>query len=118
MIEKLIGSIHERGVTTVVPVQADLTDFTLPEPVDVVFSNAVLHWIPDDDKLFRCLLRATKPGGRLRAQCGGAGNIARLMEATRAVERREPFRRHLDGAVEFRKYRTPEQARKAMERAG
>src|SRR3990172_2762206 len=118
MISKITQAIEGRGETRVVPILASLTDFTLPEPVDVVFSNAVLHWIPDDDKLFRCLLRATKPGGRLRAQCGGAGNIARLMEATRAVERQDPFRRPLDGGVEFRKYRAPQQAREAMERAG
>ena len=71
MIASLQRAIDERGVTNVVPIHASLTDFTLPEPVDAVFSNAVFHWIPDDDALFGCLHRATKPGGRLRAQCGG-----------------------------------------------
>ena len=118
MIARLKAALKERAITNVVPIAADLTDFELPEQVDCVFSNAVFHWIPDDDALFSCLLRATRPGGRLRAQCGGAGNITRLMEATHAVEREEPFRRHLDGGVEFRKYRAPQQAREAMERAG
>jgi trans-aconitate 2-methyltransferase len=117
MIAKLSDSIAERGVSNVVPIHADLTDFELPEQVDVVFSNAVFHWIPDDDALFGCLFRATKPSGRLRAQCGGAGNIARLTAATHAVERRRPYAGHLGGETEFRKYRTGEQARRAMERA-
>jgi trans-aconitate 2-methyltransferase len=117
MISKITQAIQERGEERVVPILASLTDFALREQVGVVFSNAVLHWIPDDDALFGCLFRATKPGGRFRAQCGGAGNIARLTEATTAVERREPYARFL-GDVEFRKYRTAGEATSAMERAG
>jgi trans-aconitate 2-methyltransferase len=117
MISKITQAIEERGATRVMPVLASLTDIELPALVDVVFSNAVLHWIPDDDALFACLYRAAKPGGRFRAQCGGAGNIARLMVATQAVEQREPYVGYL-GEAEFRKYRTPEEAKAAMERAG
>src|SRR5207249_8883413 len=85
MISKITQAVEERGITNVIPIRADLTDFALPEQVDAVFSNAVLHWIQDDDALFGCLLRATRPGGRFRAQCGGGANIARLLEATNAV---------------------------------
>ncbi len=53
----------------------DLTELSLPEQVDAVFSNATFHWIPDHPKLFRSLASALKPGGRLVAQCGGLGNI-------------------------------------------
>src|SRR5581483_3100376 len=53
----------------------DLVQVALPEPVDLVFSNATFHWIPDHDALFAALHRNMKPGGRLVAQCGGRGNI-------------------------------------------
>ena len=53
----------------------DLVELALPEPVDVVFSNATFHWIPDHDALFAALHRNMKPGARLLAQCGGKGNI-------------------------------------------
>ena len=36
----------------------DLTDLELEAPVDAVFSNAVLHWIPDHARLFE---RSTPP---------------------------------------------------------
>jgi trans-aconitate methyltransferase len=117
MISKITQTIEQRGVSNVIPMQASLTDFELPEQVDVVFSNAVLHWIPDDDALFGHLFRAAKPGGRFRAQCGGGQNIARLMAATEAVEQRKPYERYLRFA-EFRKQRTAEEAKEAMERAG
>src|SRR5437588_1389024 len=53
----------------------DLVSLELPEPVDLIFSNATFHWIHDHDALFGALFRATAPGGRLVAQCGGRGNI-------------------------------------------
>lgn len=118
MTASLEKQLAERGITNVVALTASLTDFTLPEQVDVVFSNAVFHWVPDDDGLFGSLARATKPGGRLRAQCGGAGNITRLTETTHAVEKRAPYSEYLSGDSEFRKYRSVEEARAAMERNG
>jgi trans-aconitate 2-methyltransferase len=57
---------------------SDLLELEVPEPVDVVFSAATFHWIADHDTLFRRLHAALKPGGRLVAQCGGAGNIAAI----------------------------------------
>lgn len=50
------------------------------DPVDVVFSCAVFHWITDHATLFERLRATLKPAGRLVAQCGGYGNIARVLE--------------------------------------
>jgi trans-aconitate 2-methyltransferase len=118
MIESLRKAIAERGATNITPVQASLTDFTLPEQVEAVFSNAVFHWIPEDDALFGSLYRATKPGGRLRAQCGGYGVIARAIEAVAALRLDDRFARYLDGFTDARKYRTAEQATASLEAAG
>jgi trans-aconitate 2-methyltransferase len=118
MIESLTATLRERAITNVVPIRASLTDFTLPEQVDAVFSNAVFHWIPDDDALFGCLYAATKLGGRLRAQCGGFGNNAHVLEAVAAVRTRLQFAAHLDGFSDTKTYRTPERARASLERAG
>ena len=56
----------------------DLLELDLGEKVDVIFSTATFHWIPDHDALFRRLHAALRPGGRLVAQCGGHGNIAKV----------------------------------------
>lgn len=58
----------------------DLLDLRLDEPVDVVFSCAVFHWITDHERLFSRLRAVLCPGGRLVAQCGGHGNLAQLLE--------------------------------------
>jgi trans-aconitate 2-methyltransferase len=118
MIEKLKRTLAERGIENIVALQSDLTKLQLTEQVDIVFSNAVFHWIPDDDGLFGSLARATRSGGRLRAQCGGAGNNKHLMSTVRDVEAREPYAEHLRGRVDTRKYRSSGQAMEALERNG
>jgi trans-aconitate 2-methyltransferase len=65
--------------------QQDLLDLEVPEPVDLIFSAATFHWIADHDRLFARLHAALKPGGRLVAQCGGAGNIAAIRAAIEEV---------------------------------
>ncbi len=44
--------------------------------VDAILSTATFHWVPDHAALFANLAAVLRPGGRLVAQCGGAGNIA------------------------------------------
>jgi trans-aconitate methyltransferase len=62
---------------------------------DAVFSNAVLHWIPDADGVIDSVFRALKPGGRFVAECGGAGCVRTIREAVIASLNR----RGLDGAA-------------------
>ena len=118
MIGQLSKTAADRGVKNVVPMTASLTDFTLPEPVDAVFSNAVFHWIPDDDTLFGCLYRAAKPGGRLRAQCGGYGNNAHVLEAVAAVREQARFEPHLQASATARSTARPRLRRRRSRSAG
>jgi trans-aconitate 2-methyltransferase len=58
----------------------DLLELDIDDRVDVVFSCAVFHWITDHERLFERLHGVMKPGGRLVAQCGGAGNIQNVLD--------------------------------------
>src|ERR671915_816751 len=69
---------------------ADPLELELERPVDAILSTATFHWIADHDRLFARLLAALVPGGRLAAQCGGAGNVAALEAAPAAGGGRRP----------------------------
>ena len=83
----------------------DLLDLELDEPVDAVFSCAVFHWITDHDRLFARLCAALRPGGRLVAQCGGHGNIAKVVAVV--PKRTSPWL-----------YATPEDTERRLRAAG
>jgi trans-aconitate 2-methyltransferase len=74
---------------------SDLTELELPEQVDAVFSNAVFHWVPDHDALFKSMYAALKPGGRMVVQCGGQGNIERFHAVLHEVAKEPPFAEHI-----------------------
>jgi SAM-dependent methyltransferase len=48
---------------------------------DAVFSNAVLHWVRDQDAMMAEVRRVLKPGGRFVAEMAGHGNIAAIRVA-------------------------------------
>ena len=64
---------------------ADATSFSVDEPVDAVFSNAVLHWVLDAEGAVRAIARALKPGGRFVAEFGGKRNVAAVLDAVTAA---------------------------------
>lgn len=98
--------------------QADLTALQLDEPVDLVVSTATFHWILDHEGLFRRLHAALRPGGRLVAQCGGAGNIAATLDAAREVATREPYAAALAGMPEDWLFAAPDETEARLRRAG
>ncbi len=91
-------------------VHADLgRPLPLTAPVDAILSTAVFHWVPDHDALFRHLAAVLQPGGRLVAQCGGAGNVASVLRAARAAG---------DGGEGQQHFATAEATRRRLEAAG
>jgi trans-aconitate 2-methyltransferase len=93
MIEKAREALGDRADYLV----ADLSELEVPERVDVIFSTATFHWVLDHDRLFSRLHAALKPGGRLVAQCGGEGNVAKHAQAIVEVATRPEFIDHFQG---------------------
>jgi SAM-dependent methyltransferase len=52
---------------------------------DAVFSNAALHWMPNQQAVAEGVFRALRPGGRYVGECGGFLNIAAIRTAIRIV---------------------------------
>ena len=87
----------------------NLTEPLHIDPVDVVFSNAVFHWIDDHPKLFANLSGELRPGGQLVAQWGGFGNIENMLVVTRELHGPQPYERN---------FATPEETKHRLEVAG
>ncbi|MFQ5553952.1 MAG: methyltransferase domain-containing protein [Acidimicrobiia bacterium] len=49
-------------------IQLDVRDWDPPQPVDVIFANAVLHWVEEHDELLPAMVRSLAPGGVLAVQ--------------------------------------------------
>ncbi len=64
-------------------IQGDATDFVLAEPVDVVFSNAVFHWIDQERQqdMLKCVHNSMKKNGQFVFEFGGHGNTQRIHHA-------------------------------------
>lgn len=67
----------------------DAAKLTFTSEFDAVFSNAAYHWVEDIEGAISSAWRALKPGGRLVAEFGGAGNIQSILAALDTV-----FSRH------------------------
>jgi trans-aconitate 2-methyltransferase len=97
---------------------ADLAELDLGEQVDAILSTATFHWVPDHDRLFERLAAALRPGGRLEAQCGGAGNIASFKGLMRDVAGSPPFAAHFAGWRDPWYFATPEETERRLAARG
>ncbi|MGB7433969.1 MAG: methyltransferase domain-containing protein [Candidatus Acidiferrum sp.] len=59
----------------------DARQIAFPDAFDAVFSNAVLHWITEPEKVVLGIQKVLRPGGRFVAEFGGKGNVAELIAA-------------------------------------
>jgi trans-aconitate 2-methyltransferase len=100
-------------------VVADLAQLEIGEQVDAVFSTATFHWIPDHDALFRRLQAVLRPGGRLIAQCGGAGNLTGFHgEGLASVAQQERFAPYFADWAGPWNFATPQDTERRLAAAG
>jgi trans-aconitate 2-methyltransferase len=99
-------------------VAADLQDLPFERVFDGIFSTAAFHWVIDHDRLFRSLFRALRPGGWLRAQCGGGPNLARLRKRTDELAATNTYAPYFIGFREPWTFNDAETAAALLQRAG
>jgi trans-aconitate 2-methyltransferase len=99
-------------------VQADGAALPFAGAFDAVFSGATFHWILDHAALFRSIITALKPGGRLVAQCGGAGNLAVLRARADRLRSDPRFAPFFDGWAEPWYYADVDSTRRRLAAAG
>lgn len=112
-----------RGARRTLPAEisvvgGDLLALPFRRSFDVIFSTATFHWITDPAALYASVAGVLRTGGRLHAQCGGAGNldwllarVRRLMANPRYAARFEVWR---DGWL----FLSPDEAERHLRGAG
>lgn len=69
--ERLRRSLPPADAARLRFIEADLSSWTPPGPVDVITSNAALQWVPGHLELLPTLMDRLAPGGRLAVQVPG-----------------------------------------------
>ncbi len=116
--QSMIDVARERLGSDVELHVCDILELDLEAPADAILSTATFHWIGDHDRLFASLHSVLRPGGRLVAQCGGEGNIARVRQSAGDVATREPYAAHLADWVDPREYAGAEETEARLLGAG
>jgi trans-aconitate 2-methyltransferase len=116
--EAMIAKAKERLGERATYLVADLAELQVGEPVDLIFSTATFHWIPDHDRLFARLRRALRRDGRLIAQCGGQGNVAEHAQVIATVAARPEFATHLERMTGIWNFAAPQETEKRLRAAG
>lgn len=96
----------------------DARQLFLERPVDVVFSNAALHWVDDHPAFLQGAARALRPGGRLVVSCGGRGNAADMFKSVRSAMRDARWRSCFRGMERPYHFFGPEKYRHWLAEAG
>ncbi len=76
---------------------SDAARWTPSSPVDLVYSNAALQWIPNHDALMRKLLNTVKPGGALAFQIPSS-TFATVRTIIHEVSRDRAWTERMDAA--------------------
>jgi trans-aconitate 2-methyltransferase len=95
----------------------DLATWAPAEPVDLVFSNAALHWVDGHDELFARLTSHVAPRGQLAVQVPANHDHASHLVAEH-VAAEEPFRDALGGYVRRSPVLAPESYAELLHRLG
>lgn len=71
----------------------DAINFQLGDPVDLIFSNAVFHWIDKEkqEAMLSCISHALKKNGQLVCEFGGYGNNKLIHSALSEAFRAEGY---------------------------
>lgn len=99
-------------------VRMDARELEFPQPFDVIFSNATLHWLNDHPAFLRGAAASLKPGGRLVVSCGGKGNAQDVFLALRATLRTKRWRHFFRNLAAPYFFHRPEDYEKWLPRFG
>ena len=116
MIEN--AKLNLKDQENVIFIKSDLSSVELPEPVDIIFSNAVIHWIKDHYSLFSNFWKLLKRSGELLIQCGGKGNLGTIQPILDLTRKSNAFKGYFQDWEDPWNFASAEETFSTMERVG
>ena len=98
--------------------QMDARELPFAGSFERVFSNAALHWIPDQAPVLSGIRRALVPGGRLLVQMGGKGNAGDVLHILDGMLKERRWKDHFDNFSFTFGFFSADEYRSFLERAG
>jgi ubiquinone/menaquinone biosynthesis C-methylase UbiE len=85
---------------------------------DVVYLNAVFHWLPEKAGPLRQFLRVLRPGGRLGISTGSKDHVSLVQQIRRAVLSRYPYREYSESEAGFAHRVSQRELQELLQQAG
>jgi trans-aconitate 2-methyltransferase len=90
MVEQ--AKINLSDCNNVQVIHSSMDDVKLQTRVDVIFSNAALHWILDQQKVLSYFWQLLKPNGELLIEYGGHGNLEKILSLIFKIMQSDQFK--------------------------
>jgi trans-aconitate methyltransferase len=92
---RLAQQIHS-GYSNLFFENVNAANFTYPLKFDVIFSNAVLHWVKDHKVVLTNCQQSLKTGGKVLLQMGGKGNAEEFVDVVTTVTNKQKWRMYFN----------------------
>jgi trans-aconitate 2-methyltransferase len=105
------------GYKNVQVIHSSMDKVNLPTQVDLIFSNAALHWVLDQEGVFPHFWRLLKPNGELLIEYGGGENLERTLPIIFKIMQSDQFREHFVNWKQTWYFPMPEETERLLKRA-
>ena len=99
-------------------IHASMSNVNLPTEVDVIFSNAALHWILDQEALFSHFWQFLKPNGELLIEGGGGKNLETTIPVIFKIMQSDQFKEYFVNWKQTWYFPTPEETERLLQNIG
>jgi trans-aconitate 2-methyltransferase len=98
-------------------IHSSMVKVSLPTQVDMIFSNAALHWVLDQEGVFLHFWQLLKPKGELLIECGGGKNLERTLPIIFKIMQSDQFKKHFANWKQPWYFPKPDETEKLLQKA-
>jgi trans-aconitate methyltransferase len=99
-------------------IHSSMENVHIPTRVDVIFSNAALHWVLDQEALFSHFWQLLKPNGELLIEYGAQGNLERALSVIFKIMHSEQFKEYFVNWKQSWYFPKPGETERLLQKAG